>query len=356
MISVFVFFFILLPGIRFVNRKMAVNFLLLIGSVAVVIFLVEGACRIILTGKEMRLEKTNAIVGKDLYGFEYDRDLGRVLKKNDKRHASKFFSNGTVIYDVTYTTDELGRRTVGQEYLTANKHLILFGCSWAFGEGLNDQDTLQYMLGENLFRYNVYNYAGPGYGPQNMLALLETKRLPLEVRSNKGAAIYYFGIWDFDRAAGERRSGWVYDFPCYRLNKDGRLEREDFFRTKKPFITDIYKFLDELENTFSLFKLINFKLLPKPSRQEIRLTAEIIKEARKQYKNQFDGEFYVLINPLEHKNDLSVKELIGMLEESGVKVLYFPLEGNGYVISSDGHPTARLNQFLTNNLIRGLRN
>lgn len=73
------------------------------------------------------------------------------------------FSNGTLIWNHSFSTDQYGRRIINQKYFQNNSHLILFGGSVAFGVGLEDNETLQYFLSENLTEYDLYNYAVWGH-------------------------------------------------------------------------------------------------------------------------------------------------------------------------------------------------
>jgi len=59
----------------------------------------------------------------------------------------------------------------------ADKSILFFGCSFAFGEGLNDSETFPFQLikdaGE---KYTGRNFAFHGYETQQMLALLEDRK------------------------------------------------------------------------------------------------------------------------------------------------------------------------------------
>jgi len=335
-------------GLKFLNLS------LLIVTVITVIFIVELTSYLILQNK--RDYNKYALINKKVY-TQLDDNLGYVLKKNSIHQARKFHSDGSLIYDVTYRTDEFRRRTVGQEYLPLKSHLILFGCSYAYGEGLKDMDTLQDMLGKRMPQYNVYNYAVHGWGPQQMLALLEPGRLPQEVKSNKGVAVYYFIYDHFNRAVGTMGRPWIYGFPYYRLDKDGVVQRDGSFKTGRALITYFYYFLYAMVDKSNFCHLINFSLSSKLTLKDIQLTVEIIKKAKQLYEEQFNGKFYVLIYPFDENRDPYLNEFVSLLKENGIAVLNFPLpknEKSDYVIKHDGHPNAKLNEYLTDNLVQVL--
>jgi len=85
------------------------------------------------------------------------------------------YSDDTLVYDVTYSTDEHGLRVPPRIGDPNEAHCVLFfGGSFTFGEGLENEEAMPYrvgLLGQG--RLRVYNFAYHGYGPHQMLAALE---------------------------------------------------------------------------------------------------------------------------------------------------------------------------------------
>ena len=81
--------------------------------------------------------------------------------------------NDCIDYKVTHTND--GRRITSNKIIAAKKKIYIFGCSFAYGVGVNDQETFPFLL-QNLFlQFEVYNYAIPGSGTlQSFLYLKKT--------------------------------------------------------------------------------------------------------------------------------------------------------------------------------------
>ena len=288
------------------------------------------------------------VIEDHLYDVRRDPDQGYTLKPNNRHHARKYYSGSSIIYDVVYTTDEYGRRTVGQEQLPGRDHLLLFGCSYPYGTGLRDEETLQYMLAAKI-PANIYNYGVHGYGPQNMLAALESGKIGEQVSSRKGIAIYYYGTWDIERAVGSFYAFWSYDFPYYTLDDSGRLARHGSFRTGRPLLTRFYQVL----NGSNFLRLIHFDFPFSHSAGNIRLTAAIIRKAQQEYQRQFHGQFFLLINSYEKQGDRRTEQLISDLQGSGIKVLYYPVARENieeFYIPEDHHPNARMNVFLSEHL------
>lgn len=286
-------------------------------------------------------------VTNDLYAdAEPDRNFGYVLKKDTSTHAVKSYKDGTPIYDVVYTTDQYRRRTVQQAYLPTNKHLILFGCSFAFGEGLNDQETLQYQLQQHLSGYNIYNYAVHGYGPQQMLALLESAKLPQEVESKVGDAVYVLVLpTGIQRLMGSLETDWVYDFPYYFLDKNQQVVRKGNFLSERTLQTYIYQTANTIRKKSPFLQLLNVSL--PISHDDILLMYKTITKSQLLYEQQFHGRFIVLIHPFSVQTKESM-ELIQLLEANNIEVIQYKMHDalSTYKISGDGHANKKMNQEL----------
>ncbi|MEI6128295.1 MAG: hypothetical protein WCQ99_17240, partial [Pseudomonadota bacterium] len=90
--------------------------------------------------------------------FEYSGALGYRPRPN--LHFSAFHKvNNRVSYDAAYTIDEYGRRlTPGLNEWGKDFFILFFGCSFTFGEGLQDNETLPFYVSEYAGRYRAYNY------------------------------------------------------------------------------------------------------------------------------------------------------------------------------------------------------
>src|SRR6185295_8703690 len=101
--------------------------------------------------------------------------------------------------------------------------------SFAFGEGVNDADTLPQRFSEaNGFRLNVVNLGFSGYGPQQMLARLEGSDLDKIFRSPLAAA-YYISLDDHVLRIGGLTEWSRFD-PRYALI-DGAIARTGRFHS-----------------------------------------------------------------------------------------------------------------------------
>jgi hypothetical protein len=125
--------------------------------------------------------------------------------------------DGSLIYDVRYRIDAKGLRvTPGPPAGEAEQPVFLFGDSFAFGEGVNDGETLAAHLAQKAGR-PVVNFGVGGYGPHQFLRMLETKHAEaLGFGARRPQAVVFTFITDHvDRSAG--RVMWDQRGPYYDL-------------------------------------------------------------------------------------------------------------------------------------------
>ncbi len=81
--------------------------------------------------------------------------------------------NGKVLYDVVYTFNSQHYRiTPAHEH--AKKAVIFLGCSFTFGDGLEDHETFPWRVSEKLGKdYQVFNYGLSGNGTHHALNALQ---------------------------------------------------------------------------------------------------------------------------------------------------------------------------------------
>lgn len=150
------------------------------------------------------------------------------------------------LFDVRYGFDTQGRRVTPASDAKPQAELLLFGCSYTFGHGLEDTETWAWKLGKLLGpTWRLSNYAYNGFGPQQMLTRLEEGMV--ESPSAPERAALFLAIGHQIR----RNAGLVYRHNVrYALREDGHLER-DGFSTDSP-----YTFLFLLPNYFNGSQLV----------------------------------------------------------------------------------------------------
>lgn len=172
--------------------------------------------------------------------YVVDDLLGWAPAKGIRAHAIKYGPVGLLhgpkgmLFDLTYTIDSNGLRTAPpyrQDDLAGT--LLFFGDSFAFGDGLKDDETLPYQVGaQSGGRYRTFNFGVQAYGPQQMLAAIEHGIVRRVVDTTPQYAFYIAIPGHVWRVAG--RVAWGWHAPRYVLDAHGSVQRAGDFEDHKP--------------------------------------------------------------------------------------------------------------------------
>jgi hypothetical protein len=287
--------------------------------------------------------------------FRPDQQLGYTVRPDAAITSIKKIDD-RVVYDVVYSIDEFHRREtpVGQTE-DRTRFLLFFGDSFTFGEGVNDNETLPYYVGELATEYKPYNYGLSGYGPQQMLAKLQSGDLSDEVLEPDGMAIYVFIDAHVERALGSMyvHNAWGDQMPFYRLNGQDNLVRDGNFTTGRPLVSALYATLARSE----IAHYYNVNIPPRLMDHHYGFTARVIAEARDEFRARFNSdEFYVVIYPDE--GDYA-EDIIPHFERLGLKYLNYDelvkLDSDeGLSIAGDRHPTGKAHHMVAGWIVSDL--
>ncbi len=244
------------------------------------------------------------------------------------------------LYDARYTLNEHGQRITPQ-HPHARHAVLLFGCSFAFGDGLNDDEALAWQLAKRLGDdYQVFNLALSGYGPHHMLAIVENT-LP-DLSQYEDIAAYYMIIRSHEnRAAGlkfEDSEG-----PRYVL-EGGKAVRMGSFKDEPPlFWEGKYEHIWEKSNAFTFYKQQLAQLLVPLNTPEKRfaLTRAIIGTAAQTLHQKYpQSTFRALAYPPEIMSKLPPLPDDIPLVDVEAWLPNFAENPDKYRIPIDKHPNA----------------
>lgn len=306
--------------------------------------------------------------------YQLDERLAAKPKPNIEVSVQKKIGERT-IYDVTYTTDEYSRRitpVLNSEDRT--KFILFFGGSFTFGDGVDQNETMPFYVSKLSSRYRPYNYGFPGYGPQQMLAKLESDDVTEEIGEADGILIYTFIDHHVNRAVGTMfiyRLAMGGQYPYYSIEDGNQLVRKGNFSSGRPILTLFYRLLGKSQ-TLQYFNID----LPIIGENHFRTTAKIIEQSRDIYVEKFNNDkFYVLFYPNRESNysqriipyleDANPSQksnysqrIIPYLEDAGIEYLDYSnlinQSEDGLWILGDGHPTAKTHRIVAENLAKDL--
>lgn len=331
---------------------------IVLGCLATVLLL--AAIELICGVAERRIEARSCTEVYDRPGFvRYDSYLGSAPEKNVQVNVTRKCRDGREIFRARYTIDDQGRRVTPVDGSAERPlFMLMFGCSFVFGEGLNDDRTLPYFLGRGAPCYEPYNYSFPGYGPQQMLAILESGQLKSQVKQGRGMAIYGYmgepGVGHIDRAIGSMLiHGWAKHFPYYYLDSAGSLHREKDFASGRRAQSLLYSALGH--SAFVRLFGINHPL--SIDEDHIRLTAKIIQKSAEDFRRLFKSDAFFVVS-FPGASPAENTKLMSLLNAAGIRCLdysAFPEFSNkGYRIQGDEHPSALWNDRLADIIVTDL--
>ncbi len=212
----------------------------------------------------------------------------------DHRSSQTNPKNGEIIYDKVYTIDRFGKRQTSLPDDHPKRNFILFfGCSYTFGTGLDDDQTLPSVVGTAAKGFQSYNFATMGDGPFDALAKVEDTDFHEQVQQEQGLIVYVF----IDAHIGNRiRQVIMSEYcrghrPCYTENPDQTIKRTGSFNTSKP----IQSYLCEVTNRSNLLRLIKRKWRQSPNEKNFKMTALAINTFFKKFKERYPMSKAVLL-------------------------------------------------------------
>lgn len=273
--------------------------------------------------------------------------------------TSKLVSKGTVVYDAVYSSDAMGLRKVPKhfplDFQKANA-LLFFGCSFTFGEGISDDETLPALTQKvSNGRLETKNFAFHGYGPHQLLSIIENREDQSLSRLRAGekvvGGVFQTITGHVDRAMGF--SSWEDEGPYYVLDaaenlhkKELKYSRSLFRRLKYMPLIFSSSMLREIALTFDRFQVrVGMKAGEK-------LTAKIVKKAQDLFVERHKAPFLVIVWPsgVGEGNSPRFQRYAATLKDAGINALridevipdYFQ-KNTEYHLPIDGHPGPKIN-------------
>jgi hypothetical protein len=260
-------------------------------------------------------------------------------------------------FNVDYTIDKYRKRITPKVDSSENsEYALFFGCSIAFGYGLEDDETIPYQYQMN-GDIKAYNFAFNGHATNHVAARFEAQDLSKQVDEKKGKAFYLF-FWDhIARAVGtmRRHTSWLHFAPYYYKENDS-LKRGKMFKNGRPITSYFYESIYQS----SILEYLEVDLPFSLNESHFELVAEMVAYAKDRYEVQFgNDEFYLVIIPTYKEFESEdMKLFIKILEDKGVGVVdlkdmvdYNP----EYTLKYDSHPNAKLGKLFSKELYNKIK-
>ena len=275
--------------------------------------------------------------------------------------AKKVASNGTVLYDTIFSIGEDGFRiTPKYGYKPEDKRqyrINFLGDSFTFGEGVSDDQTMAYYVGEliskqassktntALLPIKVKNYGIHGWGIHQSLAVLQSK-----LDTNANIQFVMTAPWHASRVACA--DFFTMGSPKYKLLTTGYVERDGYCRSF-GWIEHSPRVLRALITSSKIFNLIQDSLLVENDQdKQIKLYIGVLKTIQADAKNH-DQQLiigFIKANDNWFLGDYNNEKILSELKVAGITSIDLTLadknenlEGKYYMHELDKHPTSVAN-------------
>jgi hypothetical protein len=259
-------------------------------------------------------------------------------------------TNSVLVYDSIHSIDKFNRRVNLLKPQFKEKFLILAGCSFTYGTGLNDNQTLNHFINETSEKYYAYNYGVGGSSINLLLArLVLEKDLKSQLEFETGDLVYVFIHDHIARSVGSWPNLWIRSTPYFKKNATGKLEfngsiekNDSWFR--KVLIDSVEFFPDFLKRN---------RVIPSLSSSDYDYFCSLVKVVNKLWQTQYqNGRFVFAFHPSQERDE----KIIKCLEDN--KIRFFHARPNdyaaGYEIPVDHHPNERMNRFFSQRILEFL--
>ena len=247
-----------------------------------------------------------------------------------------------VIYDFTYTLDQKSARITPASPSTATgQDLVFFGCSFTFGVGVSDSETLPNAVARRAPGWRVTNFGVGGYGPAHMLQRIGRPETTEFFRGNETHVVYVYIPHHVRRVIGSMRTATRFGrhFPYYTMGAEGELNYRGTMSADRSLLQPLYEVLDHE----AVMKFFNIDLPVFVTEKHLELTAAIIAESRERWVEMLgESNFTVVIYPEPLWAETPAEQIIPSLESRGIRCLDYSdrFEGQPQMwIPEDKHPT-----------------
>jgi hypothetical protein len=289
--------------------------------------------------------------------------VARLPPRSCRVHRECFFDH-RLIYKADYSLaslEALERYVPDGGDFSRKYGTLFFGCSYMYGEGVGDEETLPSVYARAFGNAEVRNFGQSGAGPGAMLHLLTSNNRNISNfrrRGDRNLAIYeLIGSHVMRvRNRGNSGCGWLGPHFRYLYGLGGKLEPSGIFFDGCPLPRGLATWLNQNSR---VYQLLISRLTKGPEEEDFKLTADLILASRDAFRARFGSENFIVVaypsgDPAEWKN-----KIIKYLRAGGVTVLdYYNLVNFSdlkYQYEFDHHPTALTHRLVGEALVRDIK-
>lgn len=304
--------------------------------------------------KEYRLTSALPQVGYSSQEYVANSLLGYSSLEGLTRATSA--RNGKILYDVLYTKNKYGLRVTPHDLVPSgpapgSSDVVFLGCSFTYGEGVNDKETAPYLFEEGSGgKYRAYNFGFHGYGPQQMLLILDSDIVDTVVPGSRPAiAVYQALPGHVARCAFKYPAILWYKGPSCELDGNSEVAVKGYAEVTAP--------LKRLLLKSRLLKRWYYRV----TKTDVDLFLKTVKKSKELFERKYSGKFLLLF---WDGNDRFSRQVLAELRKEGIRVfLVSDILGvhygekefvMKYTVREDGHPNGPANTLIAEYLLANI--
>ncbi len=282
--------------------------------------------------------------------------LGRELSQVDGAHLHRGRSSNGSIWEATYTIKDGRRFTPVADPEGRNRFAAVFGCSFVFGWGCTDEETLPARIGECAPEYMPYNFGEIATASQTMYWKLKTGECRNAIKQDEGIGVYLCPEFHVRRVNLMMPDSvrWAHTLPELKL-VDHELQFAGSMGEAHPNTLALHRFLSKS----NIVRYTHFSLpLGITDAHWDKLALQIV-ESHRLFKSQFNNSDLVVV--LLGGGDITNMDVLAnKLNARGIRTVdAYPsiqraqLEHQGQPLYlPDGHLTSLAYQFLARYIVK----
>lgn len=276
--------------------------------------------------------------------------------------------SNNVISDRTYNLDQFSLRKINTENPEKSKgHIIFAGCSYVFGQGLQDNESLPQIFENHNIDFDSYNLGFMGGNIGHVLFHFDKVKINSYVDEKKGVLLFNMIQGHLNR--WHLRSDYLHwaspGFPVY-VKRNSEIVFNGLLKNQPEY--KFYQFIKNLGLEDTHLKLIElFRNKDEFTDEEINEYVLALKWLKKIYLNSFpEGRFVLLFHPQGNFSDKVKLRMKSDLDLMAIEYLdpfveYEAFRKNPLFTHEDlhaphdGHPSGKVNTFIADYLASRLK-
>ena len=268
--------------------------------------------------------------------------LGRALVPGSKWWI-KYAYGDSLSYDIVQSVDANGLRLTLGEHEPEAAPVLFMGCSFTFGHGLSDHETIASFFQQSNKHLEAINMGQSGFGIHQTLAIFENGLEESHIEEKQPKAAFYSALTDHTFRG---KNALIGDFgPKYELNKNNEPEFQGLLSHRLCSLSEL------LEKSHLLTRYV---LRRRPSTEaDIDLLAIMIEKSARLFSDRYDAPFYCLLWEEPYAEEGLYDKLLEKLKARNIKVIEVAdmLPGYDknpwqYFLYKDIHPNALANKLI----------